>query len=227
MLIKLLKNTLLLFAGLTLLYFGTAFTLVLFPINTESLQTADDSITAYVASNGIHIDIILPVSSDLIDWRQSFPLSDLKSPPVDATHIAIGWGDRDFYLNTPQWKNVTIHRALSALLSQHSTLLHVTYLREKDLRNHYAYSLNHTQYASLASYILASADTQNGTPEVLLNSGYGNTDIFYKAQGSYSLFQTCNTWTGTALRTAGVKMSYWTPFDFLVTWHLRKADMTR
>ena len=50
---------------------------------------------------------------------------------------------------------------------------------------------------------------------------YGDHDAFYPANGRYSLLQTCNVWTGSLLRDAGVKMGWWTPFAGNVLGHLR------
>lgn len=42
--------------------------------------------------------------------------------------------------------------------------------------------------------------------------GYGLADTFYAAKGTYSLLYTCNNWTGDALKAAGVRTGWWTPF---------------
>jgi len=57
----------------------------------------------------------------------------------------------------------------------------------------------------------------------LAGLGYRDDDLFYQANGSYSFIQTCNTWLGTGLRQAGIKISYWTPLDTFVTWYMKKS----
>lgn len=47
---------------------------------------------------------------------------------------------------------------------------------------------------------------------VKAGNGYGASDVFYEARGCYSAFCTCNTWTGSTLRSAGIRMASWTPF---------------
>jgi hypothetical protein len=50
--------------------------------------------------------------------------------------------------------------------------------------------------------------------------GYGPRDIFYAANGRYTAIDTCNQWTGQALRAGGAPVAAWTPFSFLVLWNL-------
>ncbi len=50
--------------------------------------------------------------------------------------------------------------------------------------------------------------------------GYGPRDAFFAANGQYTILETCNQWTGRALRLAGAPVAPWTPFSFLVTWNL-------
>ena len=52
---------------------------------------------------------------------------------------------------------------------------------------------------------------------------YTNRDAFYQARGHYHVFNTCNTWTGRALRKAGAKMGLWTPFPKMVLFYLPPA----
>jgi hypothetical protein len=44
--------------------------------------------------------------------------------------------------------------------------------------------------------------------------------MFYEANGPYSAFYTCNSWTGEALRAAGVKTGLWTPLSQSVMWRV-------
>jgi uncharacterized protein (TIGR02117 family) len=157
-----------------------------------------------------------------IDWLQVFPLKDFRAPPPDAEFVAIGWGDREFYLNTPTWGDLTASRAFGALSGGNRALVHVSYLRREQLaRGAYALPLSQAQYAQLVGYVRAALPQGQATP--IAGAHYDNQDAFYEANGGYNLFETCNTWTGRGLRQAGVEVGRWTPFDFTVTWHLRAA----
>ena len=49
--------------------------------------------------------------------------------------------------------------------------------------------------------------------KVFKSNGYTSNDIFYEANGSYSIFKTCNTWSNSILKNSGVKSLLWTPFS--------------
>lgn len=204
------------------LYLGVASALMRWPANADVVH-APASIEAYVLSNGIHTDLVLPVRSATIDWLQLFPLADFKAVPADAAFVAIGWGEREFYLHTPTWADLTAARVFGALRGGNRALLHVTYLQRAQLRHGaYRLPLSPAQYAQLVDYVRAALPSGRATP--IAGAHYGDDDAFYEANGSYHLFETCNSWTGRGLRNAGVTVSRWTPFDFNVTWHLQPVQ---
>ena len=201
------------------LYVAVACVLVFLPANAKP-PAEPATVEAWVLSNGVHTDLVFPVRSAAIDWRQLFPLSDFKAPPPDAEFVAIGWGDRKFYLHTPTWGDLTAARAFGALSGGNRSLLHVTYLQRAQLRRGaYKLPLSQAQYAQLVAHVRATLPSGRAVP--IVGAHYANDDAFYEARGSYHLFETCNTWTGRGLRQAGVTVSRWTPFDFNVTWHLQ------
>lgn len=201
------------------LYVGVACALVLLPANAQP-SPEPAAVEAWVLSNGVHTDLVFPVRSATIDWQQLFPRSDFKAPPPDAEFVAIGWGDREFYLHTPTWADLTAARAFGALSGGNRSLLHVTYLQRAQLRRGaFKLPLSQAQYAQLVAHVRATLPSGRATP--IAGAHYANDDAFYEAIGSYHLFETCNTWTGRGLRQAGVTVSRWTPFDFNVTWHLQ------
>ena len=210
--------------GLALIavYFVIAFLLVLFPENMHE-RASESSIEAYVRSNGVHTDVVLPIRSADVDWTEYFPTSDAKAAPADAAYIAIGWGDKEFYLNTPNWSDLTASRAVSALIGRDTTLLHVTYLTQAELGERYKIGLDAQQYTILKQYILDAAPLKDGRAIAVAGAHYEDGDAFYEAHGQYSMVNTCNTWLGDGLRRAGVPMSRWTPLDQLVVWHLPKV----
>jgi uncharacterized protein (TIGR02117 family) len=218
------------FVALVGLYAATASALVLWPANAKpsnAIATANANakapeVQAWVLSNGVHTDLVFPVRSAAVDWQQLFPLADFKAVPPDAEFIAIGWGDREFYLNTPTWADLTAARAFGALSGGNRALMHVSYLRRGQLgRGAFNLPLSQPQYAQLVGYVRAALPSGRATP--IAGAHYDNQDAFYEAEGGYNLFETCNTWTGRGLRQAGVTASRWTPFDFTVVWHLEPA----
>ncbi|MET3914811.1 uncharacterized protein (TIGR02117 family) [Variovorax sp. OAS795] len=213
--------TLLGIMALAALYVAVACALMFWPANAKAPPAPE--LEAWVLSNGVHTDLVFPIHSAAIDWRQIFPLAHFEAVPPDAEFIAIGWGDREFYLNTPTWADLTASRAFGAMLGGNRALLHVTYLRRAQLRRGaYRLPLSEAQYKQLAAYVRATLPSGRAVP--IAGAHYGKDDAFYEAEGGYHLFETCNTWTGRALRHAGVSASRWTPFDFNVTWHLQPAS---
>jgi uncharacterized protein (TIGR02117 family) len=209
------------------LYVGAAMALMLWPTTSASPQSADmvgamPPVEAYVLSNGVHTDYAFPIRSAAIDWTRVFAPTDAPEVPPDAEFIAIGWGDREFYLHTPTWADLTVARAVGALSGRNRALLHVTWLRRAQMsRGAYALPLSAVQYTRLITHVRTMLPGTVAMP--IAGAHYGREDAFYDALGSYSAFETCNTWTGRGLRHAGVATSRWTPFDLNVVWHLTPA----
>jgi len=100
--LTLLWRLLLAFAALVLAYFAVACGLVWWP--TEPPQDSGPVVVkAYVYTSGVHTDLVVPVRAQGVDWSLAFPAQHFGEPPRDASFIAIGWGDREFYLDTPRW----------------------------------------------------------------------------------------------------------------------------
>lgn len=213
------------FVSAVLLYLGAAFGLALIPGRPVP---PPDHAEAYVVSNGVHTDLVLPVRGGPVDWATVFPPSHFPSMPPDTAYVAVGWGDREFYLHTPEWKDLTARRAFGALSGTGRTLLHVTWLRPGELgRRTWRLPLDNAGHEALARHIRASlAPDAHGRAVPVAGAHYGRVDAFFEARGAYDLFTTCNTWTGRALREAGVPVGPWTPFAPNVVCHLMPLDAT-
>ncbi len=174
----------------------------------------DNGITIYVADNGIHTSLILPMETPEKNWRLRTPASDLRAPGTEFDWVMFGWGDRSFYLETPTWADLRPATALSAFIGSGETVIHVDHLRSpKDINMIEPVRLTPAQYTKLTQSIDAQfAANPNAIP------GYGVYDAFYPAIGRYSLANTCNVWTGSRLADAGVKIGAWTPFAEGVMW---------
>ncbi len=143
--------------------------------------------TIFVQTNGVHTGIVLPAGRGR--WR------------------AFGWGDRDFYLNTPRWQDMRPGTVLRALVGSGATVVHVDdlgdFLADENWR---PLRLRPQEYERLRAYIAATLRPGPAIP------GYTSQDRFYPGRGRYSAISTCNVWTGNALRSAGVRIGAWTPF---------------
>lgn len=196
-----------------LLYIGFAF---LFSAITSGNVAKDQPITIYVKSNGVHTDIVLPVQHPIIKWDSVFSFTHTKSGDTLARYVAIGWGDKGFYLNTPTWADLTFSTAFKAVTGLGSTALHVTYyqtIQEGALCKRF--TVNEQNYQHLTNYILQSLQLNEQGKAIWIKTDavYGETDAFYEARGHYSLLHTCNTWTNNALKSCRQRACIWTPFD--------------
>ena len=191
-------------------------------IPTNSGWTPPDAgVRIYVESNGIHTGLVLPVTAEGVDWRDLLRPEDLRDPRYATySHVSIGWGERTFYLETPTWADVRPKTVAAAAIGSDRTVMHVDHVppprvgadSEGDVR---AIILRPEEYRRLADFIRASFRSE-GSQRPAHQYGYADYDSFYDANGHYNAITTCNSWTGNALRHAGVRVGAWTPFPVTV-----------
>ncbi len=173
---------------------------------------SDGEITIFVRSNGVHTEICMPTESENQNWKEFVPLVGFE----DITHldyIAIGWGDKGFFLNTPTWAELKISTALTAVFLPSATAMHVEYCDQpKKSTICKRVKLSGNQYHKLCNYIKECFETKEDAVQLIVGHGYGLTDNFYEAHGSYHLFRTCNVWTNNALKSAKIRTSLFSPF---------------
>ena len=171
-------------------------------------------ITVYLLDNGVHTDLALPLSNAVFDWTTVIDPADARQLYFPLDYVAFGWGDRAFYLETPQWRDMKVATAFKAVAGLGDTVIHVTFLPQpRATPNSVAIDVSADEYRALAASIVASLQTDStGRAQVIAGRAYGDNDAFYAAHGSYSLFNTCNSWTNHRLKAAGLKHVFWTPF---------------
>jgi uncharacterized protein (TIGR02117 family) len=210
--------------AIPLAYFLAALFLGLVPANVAFHQPPPgQGITIFIRSNGIHTWIVMPKVSEEMDWRpyaQGAHLRDQRWAAAD--HVAIGYGNREFYLNTPTWDDLSFRTAGQALIGGGSTLLHVEHVdRPRADEWQRPIRIAPEQYRRLTAFIQRRFRLDpGGRPIPVLGRGYGPNDMFYEANGGYSFVMTCNEWTGRALRHAGLRTGLWTPFEQSIMWRL-------
>jgi len=162
-----------------------------------------------VGTNGVHTELVLPLVTPEKDWRGEFPAADLALPSGDYTHVAIGWGEREVFLNTPTWWDLSPLTVLRVIGVGGDGLLHVShYVRPAPSADFRPLTLTGEQYRRLVAGI---ERTLPRGPRVRY-PGYGRQDVFYDAPGRYTAANTCNQWTSDTLAAAGVRTGWWTPF---------------
>ena len=201
-------------------YFVAALIGSLVPVN-RSWTEAAEGITVYLADNGIHADIIMPVEAQGLDWAPLVPRSDFAAPPPNARWIAFGSGEQRVYLDTPTWWDIRLRTIWAALVGG-QRVMHVEYVPGP----YYAVRqvrLRPEEYRRLWAAIRTDfALDPRGRPQRIDHPGYGPGDAFYRATGKANAIRTCNSVVAHWLRLAGVKTSLWPPFVEGVTWRYRR-----
>lgn len=207
------------------LYLVAALAGSLIPVNRDWREPVQGT-TVYIADNGIHADLILPLRAQGLDWRPLFPAKDFATVPNDAGWIAVGSGEERVYLETPRWRDIKPRTIWSALTGG-KRVMHVEYVRDP----YYAVRqirLRPEEYRRLWAAIRADfALDPSGRPVRIDHPGYGPSDAFYRAIGKESAVRTCNTWVAGWLRLAGVKTSLWPPFVEGLVWRYRRSGSLR
>jgi uncharacterized protein (TIGR02117 family) len=190
---------------ITILYFLIAHFLTFFIQKEEDKKGKNKEV--YILYNTMHSDIVLAIKSiknkNLQAKLQPF-IRNRKG------YLAFGWGDKETYLNTPTWEDISLSTSLKALFINTPSLMHLSYI--PDIHRYTKIkkiNVSSEQLDALEKTLFKSF-TQDTDKQY---KGYGRDDLFYPSIYTYNLFHTCNTWTGDQLREANVSMSYWTPLS--------------
>lgn len=191
---------------------GLALLLGAVPAHPPPADPGPEGVDIALVSNGWHVDLVLPVRVGDIDLSGDFPPADI-AVPFASTHVAIGWGDRDFYLETPRLRDLKWRTALNAVLGRGATVLHVMHLPGRiDGPDTRRLRIAPEIYRALAGRIRESlARDGEGKSRVIAGRGFGHSDAFYEAKGHYSPITTCNEWLAAHLRAVGLPVGLWSP----------------
>jgi uncharacterized protein (TIGR02117 family) len=191
------------------------------PVN-RGWSEAREGTTIYLADNGIHADIIMPVKAEGVDWAPLIPRSDFAAADPGARWIAFGSGEERVYLDTPRWRDIRPRTIWSALAGGRR-VMHVEYVPSpyyavREIR------LRPEEYRRLWAAIRADfALDGRGRPQRIDHPGYGPSDAFYRATGKANAIRTCNAVVAGWLRLAGVRTSLWPPFVNGLVWRYRRT----
>lgn len=220
--IKILSKIIILLMLFIIVYFSMEF--ILSRITNKYITKGELNYELFIKSNGAHTDIVFPVRSNVIDWTKLFNTNNTKSKRDNFKYVAIGWGDKGFYLDTPTWAELKVSTALKAAFGIGGTALHITYYDEIFEDNlTYKIKVTKEQYSLLVQRIKESLQYKNSLPiNIETNALYGENDSFYEAIGRYSIFHTCNTWTNNTLKYANMPSGVWTAFDKGILYQYKK-----
>jgi len=197
-----------------ILYVGSALLISKISVN-EDVSHKDKAIEIFIVSNGVHTDIVVPVKNEFKDWSKEILFQQTKSKDSLVNYLAFGWGDKGFYLNTPEWSDLKASTAFNAAFGLSSSAMHTTFYKSmKEDASCKKIKISADDYKKLITYISDSFKFDSSRRvQWISDYSYGNSDAFYEANGSYNLFYTCNTWANNGLKIANQKASLWTVTD--------------
>lgn len=182
--------------------------------------------TIYLASNGVHVDLVVPVSEQGVDWRDLVDPADARSVDPSVRWVAFGMGEKQIYLNTPTWRDLSLKTALHAL-SGGERVMHVEWVPDPGYASRQL-RLSPAQYRRLAAAIAGGfARGPDRRPLLLDHPGYFDDDRFYAGVGRASAINTCNQWVADQLRLAGVRAPLWSPLAVALTRRYRPVPPPR
>jgi uncharacterized protein (TIGR02117 family) len=169
-------------------------------------------VTIYIRTNGVHTDICMPALTAQNDWMNTIDLKDYAYRE-NIEYIAIGWGDKGFFLDTPTWGELKASTAIEAIFMPSPTAMHVEFMNEPVVNEAIRkVEISKKSYRRLVRFVKATFLMNNKKPIVIPGYGYGETDNFYEAHGNYHMFNTCNVWTNDAMKSASIPTSIFSVF---------------
>jgi len=203
------------FVVFVLLYLLVAYALSRITVDKEMNQP--EEIAIYIKTNGVHTDLVLPAKSAQLDWTKEIKFSNTHLDDTSQIkYLAMGWGDKGFYLQTPRWSDLKFGVAFKAMTGLSTTAIHASFYETlPDNERCKKILISNAQYSRLINFILGSfqKNSSGHLVKIITNANYNKADAFYEANGNYSLFHTCNTWANDGLKACGQKACLWTAFD--------------
>lgn len=156
-----------------------------------------------VVNHGLHTGLLI-ARADLLDV-----LPGLAEAFDDGDFLELGWGDEEFY----RAAQPTLGLTLQALFWPSASALHVLKVAG-DPRRQFAgrelieIRLAEHGYRQLLGFVAARFARSAQGALLVLGPGQYAGSRFYRAEGSYSLLYTCNTWVAEALATGGCPLAF-------------------
>lgn len=153
----------------------------------------------YVIKSYWHTGIILNTNDGLFSRLQ------ISKDFFKFNYIDFGWGDEDFYQSESDFD---LYLAAKAILVPTSSVIRVAgyYGCIQDIISWSDYCVkflvDSTGYNNILAFI-DSSFSRIGNEYQATSARANNSIIFYQSIHKYHLFNTCNTWVASAVKTAG------------------------
>jgi len=216
-------NYILIIVGALVAYLVIATVISYIPVNSDQSQHKEQTLSIFIITNGVHTDVAVPYYNQYFDWRTYLDPSVTPGKRSSAKYVSFGWGDKGFYLQTPEWKDLKPSVAFNAAFGLSESAMHVTYYDSLKVGHDCVeIKVNKEQYREISQFILNKFDQKNNQFQLIdTDQNYGMNDVFYEAKGKYSLFYTCNTWANNALKAGRLKAATFTLWDKGIFYHYK------
>lgn len=76
----------------------------------------------------------MPVRTEYKDWSKAILYKNTRAGNTTLPYLAIGWGDKGFYLNTPTWADLKFSTAFKAAFGLSKPAMHATFYRDPSIQ---------------------------------------------------------------------------------------------
>ena len=176
------------------------------PLNTydQADQNQTDTKTVYIVKDEWHTGVIL-LKKDANPYIHSF--DDF----TNHKYIEMGWGDEEYY----QAEKRTALMGVKALLLPTNSIIHVNafniepkiYFSNSEVIE---LKLSKIGFIRLIEFINDSFTLNEKKELIKLGVGFYKTSRFYHANGTFHIFNNCNTWIADAIHSSGFPISRYT-----------------
>jgi uncharacterized protein (TIGR02117 family) len=178
-------------------------------VDTYASSFTDSLITIYLIKQRWHTAIVFhskDVDTLILPEVKYFFLKD--GFPEGAELIDIGWGDEAFYQHPGfDWDlayKALFHSTPSTLRVEGIFISKQQYFDLSEIVIELI--INNEELRILQKYISDTIWKDENGKHKILSTPYLNRVFFFKANGNYHLFNTCNTWLAKGLKQAGIEI---------------------
>jgi uncharacterized protein (TIGR02117 family) len=188
---------------------------IIFPIAVLFLNTSpahiaasteneidDSQITLYLVKQRWHTGLVIETSR--VDTTLWHDIKDFQH----SRHIDVGWGDAAFY----QYPDFDVELAIKALFFPTPSALRIEgfnfpvreYLEMCDVA--LELKVSEEGFRKICKFIQNTYHHDEDENFEILSSRFAGNIKFYRANGKYHIFNTCNTWMAECLAEGGIKI---------------------
>ncbi len=172
------------------------------PASAKQFLQDDSLLTIYLIKQRWHTAIVFhteDIDTTILPEVKYFPAAEL---------IDIGWGDEAFYQHPDfDWDlayHAIMHPTPSTIRMEGIFISMLEYFKISEIV--IELKINNEQLIILLNYIADTIWRNEERKNKILSTQYLNRVYFLKANGSYHLFNTCNTWLANGLKKAGFEI---------------------